>query len=397
MATVECTRIIRFYLNDEQVDVEYEYVDLLSGYRYTPSAHMPSYDSDVYTDYTIRYNGLDYTTGSFICPDTDFTITYRFYGYTKEDPSWYVDDVTESSATIYVSDPGDYSYFSYSVKTSDGSSYVAGPTSYNRTKICEFNGLAPGTRYRAYLSWSTTSSGEGNYDWCYFTTASAVDPTYTTTKTKNQINVIITNTGSYSYFNYSLRDSSNSTTLQGPSGYITNTRYTFSGLKANTTYIVCLNWSTSTIGQGNVAYITVTTDSVNVAKWDWSIANISSSTGASASQTAAAYTALYNKSYVSGFSYKVWNDLVDKVVQVWHAQDGYFDTSILSYDATKMTPSDKVMTAARFNSLRNNIDLGLKSNNASTTGLNTVSKGNIVYAGYFLTLATYINKWIDAI
>ena len=396
--SVTCTQIFRFYVvRGDDTTLEDNYSDEISnltpGLNFTPSKHMPDYNDDLYTEYEITYGGDDYTTGVIVCPDSDFTVKYYFYRY---EPTWHVDDITESSATVYVDDSGGFRYFSYSIKTSDGYTYVAGPTSYNRTKACEFSGLAPGTKYRAYLSWSTTSSGEGHYNWLPFITKAAVNPIYTTTKTKNQINVIITDPGSYSYFNYSLRDASNSTILQEPSGYVTDTRYSFNGLKANTTYVVCLNWSTSTVGQGNVAYITVTTDPVNVSKWDWSKANISSSTGASASQTAAAYTALSNKSAVSEFSYKVWNDLVDKVVQVWHAQDSYFDTSILSYDATKMTSSDRIMTAARFNSLRNNVDKGLTSHNATTTGLNTVFPGNIVYAGYFLTLAKAINRWIDS-
>ena len=56
-----------------------------------------------------------------------------------------------------------------------------------------------------------------------------------------------------------------------------------------------------------------------------------------------------------------------------------------------MSPSDKVLTAKRFNALRWNI--GRKY----STGLNDVSKGDIVYGSYFTALTSALNSWIATI
>lgn len=77
-------------------------------------------------------------------------------------PSWYVES-THNTVTIIVDDPGDYSYFSYSLRELDDT-IIAGPTSYSTRKTYTVTGLDPQTSYLAYLSWSTTTVGQGNYD-----------------------------------------------------------------------------------------------------------------------------------------------------------------------------------------------------------------------------------------
>ena len=77
-------------------------------------------------------------------------------------PSWYAES-TYDSITIIVSYPGDYSYFSYSLRNLDGT-IIAGPTSYSTKTTWTVTGLEPETSYLAYLSWSTTTVGQGNYD-----------------------------------------------------------------------------------------------------------------------------------------------------------------------------------------------------------------------------------------
>ena len=54
-----------------------------------------------------------------------------------------------------------------------------------------------------------------------------------------------------------------------------------------------------------------------------------------------------------------------------------------------MGPTDKTLTAERFNSLRFNIGIFL------STGIPEVSSGDIVLGSYFLTLADSLNAWID--
>lgn len=128
----------------------------------------------------------------------------------------------------------------------------------------------------------------------------------------------------------------------------------------------------------------------SILKWDWSIKN---GPNATPTETYNSYKAIINKSSVSSFTYGVWNDLVDKVVEVWHAQGGYFDTKYLSYDETLMTPKNKVLTAKRFNSLNYNI----AQNAPSGTGIGYVYPGDVVKGSYFTTLATAINEWIDTL
>ena len=96
MATVTCTKKCYFYINDERVSTSTEKEPgLTPGLNYTPSKHMPDYDDSVYTDYEIRYDGTDYTTGSFPCPSSDFIVKYYFYGY--EEASWKIGSTPEYS------------------------------------------------------------------------------------------------------------------------------------------------------------------------------------------------------------------------------------------------------------------------------------------------------------
>ena len=62
---------------------------LTPGSVYTPSAHMPSYDSKKYTLYKVVYSGITLSaTSSITCPSSSFTLYYYFY-YTGIDKwSW---------------------------------------------------------------------------------------------------------------------------------------------------------------------------------------------------------------------------------------------------------------------------------------------------------------------
>lgn len=161
-------------------------------------------------------------------------------------------------------------------------------------------------------------------------------------------------------------------------------RYTFTGLKANTTYAISshviwdsgsADWSTS-----------ATTDRPSISLWSWSKSNGS----ATAAQTQTAYNAVTGKGRLDSFSYLVWNDMVDKVLEVLNAKGGSWSNAFASAAATKMTSTDKLVTAVRFNSLRYNIDLH------SSTGIGSVSKGDLIYGSYFPTLTDHINSWISS-
>lgn len=123
-----------------------------------------------------------------------------------------------------------------------------------------------------------------------------------------------------------------------------------------------------------------------VKSWDWNASNGE----ATAAQTKRAYTAVTSHGATTDFSYLVWNDLVNKVKETaeamgdeWNTQLGYG-----SYTETLMTPSDKVLTAGRFNALRQNI-----GRHVST--INEVHQGDPVKGSDFITLSEKLNEWID--
>ncbi len=122
-----------------------------------------------------------------------------------------------------------------------------------------------------------------------------------------------------------------------------------------------------------------------ITKWSWQTTNGT----ASIAETQTAYTSLRPGGTVSAFSHKVWNDMCDKVNEILTLTGRVWNAQYAPFNATKMTESDRTLTAARFNSLRFNIGRWY------ATGIDQVSSGDIVRADYFLTLAAKINEWID--
>lgn len=123
----------------------------------------------------------------------------------------------------------------------------------------------------------------------------------------------------------------------------------------------------------------------SVEPWSWYTSNGS----ASNSQTWAANEATISLTSVKNFSYLVWNDMVDKVKEILDATGNTWDTYYDTMANTKMTSSDKTLTAKRFNSLRYNIG------SHYSTGIEEVEKGNVVYGWYFQRLVGRMNLWID--
>lgn len=224
---------------------------------------------------------------------------------------------------------------------------------------------------------------------CQTSAQIATQPTWSCTATGKSITGKITNPGNYSYFSWSLRTTSG-TILQGPTDYDKSTLQTFRGLTPNTKYRIYMSWSTSTTGEGNYEYKSITTTSATVDPWDWTASNGE----ATADQTVIAYDVVNNPDSsrnVAYFSYLVWNDLVDKVFEAWEADDGSWNSKYLSYNATRMTSSDRTLTAARFNSLRYNIGVNV------STDIDEVAKGDTVYGWYFERMTNCLNKWISNI
>lgn len=125
----------------------------------------------------------------------------------------------------------------------------------------------------------------------------------------------------------------------------------------------------------------------SVTPWSWTSSNGSASTAL----TANAHTAVTSGGYLSDFSYLVWNDLCDKVNATAIAAGDAWIVNWGSLSATKMSSSNKNMTAVRFNALKNNIGA------RESTGIQDVVAGQTIYGSYFTTLTTKLNAWISRI
>ena len=303
-------------------------------------------------------------------------------------------NITSTSVTVRVTGvkSGDELYFFVRLQSdsSDVSGYAYDSASSTSAEA-DIGGLEPGTNYLANVringKWATavkfkTDPEEGDFGGdidtkCTTDSISARLVGINTDYPNNKVRVTFYVAGSQvSSFTFAGVPSS------GTTKWMTKT-----GLKPGTRYSVSIEAEDLVTGWSNSWSDRVTTDKILVSAWSWS----SSNGTASASQTKAAYTALTNNGSTSDFSYLVWNDMCSKVIEIENAAGLTWSTKYASYADTKMSSSDKVLTATRFNSLRYNIG------RSYSTGINEVASGDTVYAWYFTTLARCMNEWIDQI
>lgn len=83
--------------------------------------------------------------------------------------------------------------------------------------------------------------------------------------------------------------------------------------------------------------------------------------------------------------------MVDKTKEALDACGENWDSTYATYANTKMSSSDKVLTAKKFNSLRYNIG------SHKATGITDKSKDEYVYGEYFTILTDKLNAWINSI
>lgn len=106
-------------------------------------------------------------------------------------------------------------------------------------------------------------------------------------------------------------------------------------------------------------------------------------------------TSITSGTLLSSISYTKWNSLIAKIEELLNT--GHYGSwltkssegAVLSASQSRVSSSDKKLTADRFNSVRYNIG------SHRGTGVGKVSQGDIVYASYFKGLETGINNWID--
>ena len=172
----------------------------------------------------------------------------------------------------------------------------------------------------------------------------------------------------------------------GTSGPGDNFAITYNVTAGTTYYVwVCESYGEST---GTIElYVQPPEKTISITKWSWTASN----GNASASLTQAAYSAVVDKTVVTNFSYLVWNDLCDKVKEILDATGDSWDSTYATYANTKMSSSNKTLTATKFNSLRYNIG------SHYSTGISDVYTNDDVLGSYFTKLASCINGWIDTL
>ena len=303
-------------------------------------------------------------------------------------------NITSTSVTVRVTGvkSGDKLYFFVRLQSdsSDVSGYAYDSASSTSAEA-DIGGLEPGTNYLANVringKWATAVKFKTDPEEVDF--GGDIDTKCTTDSISARLVGINTD-----YPNNKVRvtfyvagNQVSSFTFAGVPSSGTTKWMTKTGLKPGTRYSVSIEAEDLVTGWSNSWSDIVTTDKILVSAWSWS----SSNGTASASQTKAAYTALTNNGSTSDFSYLVWNDMCSKVIEIENAAGLTWSTKYASYADTKMSSSDKVLTATRFNSLRYNIG------RSYSTGINEVASGDSVYAWYFTTLARCMNEWIDQI
>lgn len=303
-------------------------------------------------------------------------------------------NITSTSVTVRVTGvkSGDELYFFVRLQSdsSDVSGYAYDSASSTSAEA-DIGGLEPGTNYLANVringKWATAVKFKTDPEEVDF--GGDIDTKCTTDSISARLVGINTD-----YPNNKVRvtfyvagSQVSSFTFAGVPSSGTTKWMTKTGLKPGTRYSVSIEAEDLVTGWSNSWSDRVTTDKILVSAWSWS----SSNGTASASQTKAAYIALTNNGSTSDFSYLVWNDMCSKVIEIENAAGLTWSTKYASYADTKMSSSDKVLTATRFNSLRYNIG------RSYSTGINEVASGDTVYAWYFTTLARCMNEWIDQI
>ena len=295
-----------------------------------------------------------------------------------------VRNIESTSVTVRVSGvkKGDDLFFF--VRLQDDSSDVSGTdyaTATGTAMSTDIGGLEPDTAYLANVRvnnvWQTAAK---------FRTKAELNPYfYTGNIGTNSVTVYVEDLAAGQSIRVLIRpynDSSTTVVNQDYSVSGSSFSKTYKNLSPNTRYAINVRVDGSWLDADEF-----TTDKPAISKWSWS----SSNGTASAAQTKAAYDALINRGPLSDFSYRVWNDMCGKVIEIENALGQTWSTKYAQYADTKMTTSDKSLTAKRFNSLRYNIG------RSYSTGINEVASGDTVYAWYFTTLARCMNEWIDQI
>lgn len=170
-----------------------------------------------------------------------------------------------------------------------------------------------------------------------------------------------------------------SSTYTMGAGATRNISVTVSGLSSGTGYNV-----TATLHSTQASNITsdtayVTTQRPSVTPWSWT----SSNGAATSAQTRNAYSILQGNRTADDFSHNVWNDLIDKVVEMRQAL-GYSwttDTGRFPSASGCKVSAGEALSALKYNAMRTNVG------SIRSTGIPDVSAGDEI-TGYMIVHVT---------
>ena len=151
---------------------------------------------------------------------------------------------------------------------------------------------------------------------------------------------------------------------------------------------------------GNVSgtsnWITITVPLIVIDKWDWNTTNTPGNR-ATAAQTRRFYGVLRGNYYPEdGFSYKVWNDLVDKAYEVVDAAGySWVNYKGLGRNGCYVSSGD-YMSAAKYNEVRYNLGSIISTSQSGYPNV-VVSNGDEIFGWHIYRLAEVINEIIDTI
>lgn len=279
-----------------------------------------------------------------------------------------VDNITSTTAIFSASvTGGDSSYTDYRyvwLELSDGSIYEIASDAPGADSIFTFQitGLSAGQTY----TWTATLGyvGDGSIIYTsyvesgWFATQQASSAIFSASiNSTGLFNASLTNgDSSYSNYRYVWLELSNGATYEIASNEFGGASSTFTlrltGLSSGRTY----TW-TATLGYvddyGDIVYTShvKTGTFTKIGHWDWYASNGE----ATAAQTEHAYNILLGTAPANDFSYLVWNDLVNKVVELLVSKNLIWSDTYAKYENTIVVAGDH-LSAVIYNSVLNNIE-----------------------------------------
>jgi len=269
------------------------------------------------------------------------------------------------------------------------SSTVTMKANEDKSVSVTIRGLSPSTTYTLYaILCLEDGTHQGAVDYTSATTLEDLPSFSVGEVTGTSATIHVTHGTGYNAFRIYVRNEDSSFVFDEKTVQTGNFTYPVTGLELGTKYYARVGYWTSTeTTTWNWCGLDDFTTTKSVENWSWDKSNGS----ASAEETKKAEHAVKNRGPVSDFSYKVWNDMVNKAATVikLRGQTWIDDDVSMDLASTLMTETDREMTAARFNSLRWNLGHYVATNTPSTVSGETPIMGE-----YFISLAQAINDTI---